>query len=88
MEVDQRSASCLTVKVRPAIVNVPVRLSSLEFLSTLNLTEPLPVPLAPDVIVIQFALLVAVHPQPVPADTVMVPCPCFSSMRTLVGLIA
>ena len=61
--------------------------SSPEFFVTLNATEPLPLPLAPDVTVIQFALLRAVHAQPVPADTLTVPFPFFSSMETLVGLI-
>ena len=34
------------------------------------MTVPLPVPLAPDVIVIHDELLTAVHPQPLPAVTV------------------
>ena len=86
MEVDH-SLSCLTVKVCPAIVNVPV-LSPPVFFSTLNSTAPLPLPLAPDLTVIQFALLRAVHTQPVPAVTLTVPFPCFPSMETLVELIA
>ena len=65
------------MNVRPAIVTVPVRSLSLSvFVATLNATEPLPLPLAPDVTVIQFALLLAVHAQPVPADTATVPV-CF-----------
>ena len=84
MEVDQSSLSCLTVKVCPAIVNVPVRLSSFpSFFSTLNSTDPLPVPLAPDLTVIQFALLRAVHAQPVPADTLTVPFPSSRPWRRL-----
>ena len=38
-------------------------------------TDPLPEPLAPEVIVSQLALLVAVHPQPLPLDTLTDPLP-------------
>jgi len=75
------------VKVCPAIVNVPVLSWSLGFAVTLNATEPLPWPLAPDVTVIQLALVLAVHTQPVPADTATVPVPALPGMGTLVGLI-
>jgi hypothetical protein len=36
---------------------------------TENVTEPLPLPIAPDAIVSQEALLVAVHVQPLAAET-------------------
>ena len=39
---------------------------------------PLLVPLAPLVMVIQPLLLVAVHPQPVPLETVIAPLPAFA----------
>ena len=39
------------------------------FAATLNVAVPLPLPLAPDVIVIHDALLCAVHAQPPAADT-------------------
>jgi len=39
------------------------------FAATLNVAVPLPLPLAPDVIVIHDALLCAVHAQPPGADT-------------------
>ena len=61
--------ACATLTVFPATVSVPVR-ARLVFAGTLNLTLPLPVPLAPDTIEIQAALLVAVQLQP-DADTVM-----------------
>jgi hypothetical protein len=48
------------VNVRPATVRVPV-LAAPVFAATLNATLPLPVPLAPEVMVIHEALLVAVH---------------------------
>ena len=47
---------------RPATVSVPVR-EPAAFAATLKPTEPFPVPLAPDVMVIHVALLVAVHVQ-------------------------
>ena len=52
--------ACETVNARPAMVSVPVRGAAL-FAAALNATVPLPVPLAPAVIVIHDALLVAVH---------------------------
>ena len=68
-------AACVTVNGRPAIVSVPVRAAPvLE--ATLNATEPLPVPVAPDVTVIHEALLLAVHWQVLAAETVTgVPAP-------------
>jgi hypothetical protein len=61
----QDAASCVTVKVRPAIVTVPVRGLVLVLTATEYPTLPLPLPEAPEVMVIQDALLVAVHAQPV-----------------------
>jgi hypothetical protein len=52
----------------------------------LKTTEPLPLPLAPDVIVIHVALLAAVQAQPVPAVTATVRDPPPLPMETLVGL--
>src|SRR5689334_18361747 len=48
----------------PATVNVPARALGAGFGSTVNETVPFPVPLLPLVIVIQPALLVAVHAHP------------------------
>jgi hypothetical protein len=45
------------------------------FAAAVKPTEPLPEPLAPEVIVSQPALLVAVHPQPLAADTLTEPLP-------------
>lgn len=76
----------MTVKVSPAIVTLPV----LSFLprgaATLYATVPLPVPLAPDVTVIQSAVLLAVHAQPLAVDTATVPVPD-PNTETLLGLI-
>ena len=68
------AAACVTVNVWPAMVMVPVRALP-GFAATLNATEPFPVPLAPDVTVIQFAGLFAVQAQPLPAVTATVPLP-------------
>jgi hypothetical protein len=54
----------------------------------LNMTVPFPVPVAPDVIVSQAALLVAVHAQPAPAVTATgVPAPPAEPIDWDVGLI-
>jgi hypothetical protein len=52
----------LTVNVWLAIVIVPLRAAPV-FAATVKPTDPLPVPLAPEVTVIQAALVVAVHAQ-------------------------
>jgi hypothetical protein len=79
---------CETVNVWRAIVSVPVR-GVVPLSVAVNSTEPLPVPLAPDVIVSHGTLLVAVHGQRSVAVTVTGPPgpPPAASVR-LVGLIA
>jgi hypothetical protein len=69
------AAACVTVNMLPPTVSVPVRDAVVVFAATPNVTEPLPVPLAPALMVIQAALLVAVHAQPVAAVTTTVPAP-------------
>lgn len=61
-------ASWVTVKVLPATVRLPERWPDV-FAATVYRTSPVPVPVAPFVIVIQDAPLEAVHAQ-VPADAV------------------
>jgi hypothetical protein len=63
------------VKDRPAIVSVADRVVVAEFDAALNPTDPLPLPFAPLVIVIQVTGDVAVHPQPAAAVTDTVPVP-------------
>jgi hypothetical protein len=58
----------LTVNVSPAMVNVPLRAAPV-FGAAVNRTEPSPLPLAPDVISSQGALVAAVHVQPALVDT-------------------
>ena len=68
-------APCDTVNARPAMVSVPV-LAEPVFAATVNVTDPLPLPLAPELIAIHDAPLVAVHGHPAAAETVMgVPAP-------------
>ena len=69
----QTGAAWVTVKVLPPTVKVPVRADVPVLAATLYVTEPLPLPDAPAVIVIHAALLTAVHPQPVPALTETTP---------------
>jgi hypothetical protein len=76
------------VKVFPATVRVPVREDLVELDDTEYRTVPLPVPLAPAVMVIQETLLTAVQEQPPPAATVIDPFPPLEPMDLLAGEIA
>ena len=58
------------MKVSPPTVTVPIRAVVAVLAATLSDTEPLPVPVAPAVTVIQLALLVAVRAHPVVPVTV------------------
>jgi hypothetical protein len=58
-------------------------LAAPEFAATLKAVLPLPLPEAPCGIVIQPALLVAVHPQPEPALTLSVPDDAFAPNEVL-----
>jgi hypothetical protein len=69
------------------MVNVPVRFFPV-LAATLKRTVPLPLPVAPEVIVIHESWLVAVQPQPVPAETATgVPAPPFSLIDCFFGSI-
>jgi len=79
----QGAACCVTVTNCPATVNVPVRGEVAVFAAMLNATVPLPLPLAPEVIVNQEVLLVAVQLQlPV---TLAVLDPAAAAVFTVVG---
>jgi hypothetical protein len=56
------------------------------FAAALNATEPLPLPLAPDVTVIHDAPLLAVQAQPVAEVTAKLPDPPPAATDPLVGL--
>ncbi len=58
----------------------------LEFAVTLNVTVPLPDPLAPAVTVIHVAPLVAVHEHPLAAETVTLLLPAVAPTDALVGV--
>ena len=79
--------ACVTVNVRPAIVSVPVRSVETSVRSTRNDTEPALEPLAPPVITIQGALLVAVQLHPVVVDTKVEPVPPFAPVDSATGAI-
>jgi len=79
------AAPCVTVKVVPAIVSVPVRAAAAVLGATLNATLPEPVPLLPDVMVIQEALLLASHPQSDVVVTVVLPAPPSAANPWVVG---
>jgi hypothetical protein len=76
----------LTVTVWPATVNVPVRAVPVVLAATLNVTEPMPDPLAPAVTVIQDVVVVAVHEQAVPAMTLTVRLLAIASTAKLSGV--
>lgn len=77
----------LTVKVCPAIVIDPLR-AFVGLEATTKVTDPFPVPAAPDVIVIHESVVAAVHVQVLPAETEMVgPFPPFGPTEYVDGLI-
>jgi len=78
------NARCVTVKVRVAIVTVPVR-SPPVFAVSVRRTCPFPVPGEPEATVIHGALLAAVHAQPAPAVTLTVPWAASGPMFADVG---
>ena len=76
----------MTVTVCPATVNVPVRAAPVVLAATLNVTEPMPDPLAPAVTVIQGVVVVAVHAQDVPEVTLSVRLVANALTSKLVGV--
>ena len=72
--------------VWPATVNVPVRAMPVVLAATLNVTEPMPDPLAPAVTVIQDVVVVAVQEQAVPAMTLTVRLLAIASTAMLSGV--
>jgi hypothetical protein len=66
-------AAWVTVKDFPATVNVPLRWTVRVLGATVNVTVPLPTPLALPVIVIHAKALVAAHEQPAPVVTAIDP---------------
>jgi hypothetical protein len=79
------AAPWFTVTVWPATVRVPVRGSVAAFAAMVKATVPLPLPLAPEVIVSQESLLVAVQLQPAIVVTVAALDPPVAAGFTVVG---
>src|SRR5262245_39312157 len=81
-------ADCVTVKVCPATVRVPMRCAP-ALAAIVKATLPLPLPDAPAVTVSHGALLAAVQPQPLAALTaIVVPAPPAAAAVCDVGLMA
>ena len=72
--------------VWPATVSVPVRAAPVVLAATLNVTEPMPDPLAPAVTVIQDVVVVAVQEHDVPEVTLSVRLVASASTSKLVGV--
>ncbi len=83
---EQPVAPWVTVTVWPATVTVPVRAVPVVLAATLNVTEPMPDPLAPAVTVIQDVVVVAVQEQDVPEVTLRVRLLASASTAKLVGV--
>ena len=83
---EQPVAPCVTVTVWPATVNVPLREAPVVLAATLNVTEPMPDPLAPAVTVIHDVVVVAVQEQDVPEVTLSVRLLASASTAKLVGV--
>ena len=75
------------MKVEPAMVIDPVRLAVVVLAAALNDTDPLPVPEAPLVTVIQLLLLTAVHVHQSAAVTTLLPVPPAAAKDWDVGAI-
>lgn len=81
----QVGPACVTGNVCPPIAIVPLRDDVPEFVVTLYVTCPLPLPLAPAVTVIHDVLLNAVHAHPLPAVTATVAEPAVAPRVALTG---
>jgi hypothetical protein len=80
------AAPCVTVKVRPAMLAVPVRAAP-GLPATLSVTDPAPAPDAPEAIVIHEALDAAVHAHEAAAETVTAVVPPAAASVALDGSI-
>jgi len=73
------------VTVCPATLSVPIRSTPVVFAVTLKVTEPIPDPVAPVVIVIHWYVVVALHEHCVPAITLNVRLAASEPIAKLVG---
>jgi hypothetical protein len=83
----QTPAACVTVKTCVP-TEITAERCALLLDATLNVTVPLPLPLAPEVIVTKLSLLVAVQLHPLGAVTLMLPVPPVALKLWLVGVSA
>ena len=81
-------AACVTATDCPATVRVPLRGVAVVFAAMLNVTEPMPDPLAPAVTVIQDVVVVAVQEHDVPDVTLSVRLVASASTSKVVGVTA
>jgi hypothetical protein len=81
------AAACVTVNGWPPMLTVPVREVRAVFALTVSDTVPLPVPLAPELTMIQAAVLAAVQRHPVFAVTPTLAVPPAAAVLVLVGLM-
>ena len=84
---EQLAPACETVKDLPAMVSVTERAVVDVLAATVKPTLPVPLPVAPLVIVTQLCGLDAVQEQPVPAVTVTLPVPLVAVKDCEVALI-
>ncbi len=82
----QATPTWLTVMVCPATVSVPVRAVVVPLAAAANVTEPLPLPVAPAEIVSQLLFDAAVHAQPLADTTATVPDPPPASIAWVAGV--
>jgi hypothetical protein len=81
---EEEPAAWFTVKVMPAMVMVPLRVVVFGFVWKLYPTVPLPLPEAPEVMVIQEAFEVADQAHPPGAKTLTEPDPAVAGTLVLV----
>lgn len=84
----QAVPACVIVTIRPAAVSVALRAVVEVFAAAVKATVPVPVPLAPLVMVNQVAESVAVHAHPVPAVTATVALPPAAAKLCVVAEVA
>jgi hypothetical protein len=75
------------LKVRPAIVRVPLRVAPVLLLAPEYVTEPFPMPLLAEVTVSQLVLLTAFQTHSEPAVMVTVPVPPAAATELAAGAI-
>lgn len=86
LAADDVPAACVTVTVCPATVSVPVAGDEVMFRDAVNVTVPLPLPLAPPVTVSHVVLVRAVHVHPAVVLTLTEYVPAAAAIDIEVGV--